>query len=126
MESQLPKFITKVCKKHGETEFVLEGRGYYRCKKCRSEAVTRRRKKVKLKAIEYKGGACERCGYNKCYRALEFHHTYPTKKDFGMAYTGYTRSWEKVKEELDKCLMLCANCHAEEHERLDNLEINAL
>jgi hypothetical protein len=126
MESQLPKFITKVCKKHGETEFVLEGRGYYRCKKCRSEAVTRRRKKVKLKAIEYKGGACERCGYNKCYRALEFHHTDPTKKDFGIAYKGYTRSWEKVKEELDKCLMLCANCHAEEHERLDNLEINAL
>lgn len=107
--------MIKLCKKHGETEFVLEGRGYYRCKKCRSEQVQKRRDKLKILSIEYKGSKCEICGYNKCISALEFHHIDPKEKDFGIAEKGYTRSWNRVKEELDKCILICANCHREIH-----------
>ena len=66
-------------------------------------------------AIEYKGGRCQICGYNRCMEAMEFHHFSSSGKDFGISEKGYTRSWEKVKEELDKCVMLCANCHREVH-----------
>lgn len=71
-------------------------------------------------AVEYKGGACEICGYNKCEIALVFHHLNPTQKDFALSMGGYTRSWEKVKKELDKCTLLCSNCHAETHANLVN------
>lgn len=70
-------------------------------------------------AIKYKGGACQFCGYKKSVYALTFHHVDPTQKDFGIGGDGSTRSWERTKAELDKCVLLCANCHAEEHERLD-------
>jgi len=115
-----PKEITRECKKHGETLFVLEGRGYYRCKKCRVEAVSAKRRNLKVKAIEYKGGKCERCGYSKYVGALEFHHLDPTKKDFSIGH-GSIKSWARTKEELDKCIMLCSNCHKEVHheERLE-------
>lgn len=69
-------------------------------------------------AVEYKGGQCENCGYNRCFEALEFHHKDPSQKDFGISSKGYTRSWNKVKEELDKCIMFCANCHRELHSKL--------
>ena len=66
-------------------------------------------------AVEHKGGRCQVCGYERCIEALEFHHLDPTRKDFGISHKGYTRSWEKVKEEVDKCILLCANCHREFH-----------
>lgn len=75
-------------------------------------------RKTKLKA--YKGGKCIVCGYNKSIRALQFHHLDPTQKDFGIS--GTTKSFEKLKPELDKCVLLCANCHGEVHEGL--LDIN--
>lgn len=78
-------------------------------------AVHKRRRKVREQAIEYKGGQCERCGYNQCLDAFEFHHRDPTQKDFSISNKGYTRSWKKVQEELDKCAILCANCHREVH-----------
>ncbi len=78
-------------------------------------AVQIKRKKIRENAIEYKGGKCEVCGYNTTIEALEFHHSDPTKKDFGISCKGYTRSWEKVRNELDKCHLLCANCHREVH-----------
>ncbi|OGI18574.1 MAG: hypothetical protein A3B68_02280 [Candidatus Melainabacteria bacterium RIFCSPHIGHO2_02_FULL_34_12] len=82
------------------------------------EAVRKRRKKIRLMAIEYKGGKCKLCGYNRCIEALEFHHTDPSKKDFSISSRGHSRSWKRVKEELDKCTMLCANCHREIHTKL--------
>jgi hypothetical protein len=75
-------------------------------------AVSLRRKRVRLMAIGYKGGKCEICGYNKCTEALEFHHNTGVK-NFGISAKGYTRSWQKVKAELDLCQLLCANCHRE-------------
>ncbi len=64
-------------------------------------------------ALEYKGGKCKMCGYNRCPAALELHHINKSEKNFGIGDKGYTRSWEKVKAELDKCILLCANCHRE-------------
>jgi len=107
--------MNKECKKHGLTEFTLRSDGSWRCKKCSTEAVQKRRDKLKQMAVEYKGGKCKLCGYDKTVQALEFHHINSAEKDFGIAKKGYTRSWEKVKKELDKCIMVCANCHAEIH-----------
>ena len=84
-------------------------------KKNNVASVIKRRKKVKQMAIDYKGGCCEVCGYNKYNGALEFHHLDPNEKDFGLGEKGYCTSWVKVKSELDKCVMLCANCHREVH-----------
>ena len=71
------------------------------------------RKRTKELLVEYKGGKCEFCGYNKCIEALEFHHIDETTKEF--AISGSTKSLEKQKKEADKCYMLCANCHRELH-----------
>ena len=78
-------------------------------------AVRKRRKKIRQLAVEYKGGRCEKCGYSRCIDALEFHHRNSSAKDFGVSDKGYTRSWARVKEELDKCILVCANCHREIH-----------
>ena len=94
---------------------MAEKRTYQERRKYLLKAVQRRREKVRLMAVEYKGGRCQVCGYDRCIEALEFHHLDPTQKDFGISHKGYTRSWEKVKEEVDKCILLCANCHREIH-----------
>jgi 5-methylcytosine-specific restriction endonuclease McrA len=67
---------------------------------------------LKLKAIAYLGGVCQKCGYKKLPHALEFHHRDPSKKEFSLGLP-HTRSWEKMKAEIDKCDLLCANCHRE-------------
>ncbi len=77
------------------------------------KAVAKRRKKIKAMAVEYKGGKCIGCGYNRYQGALELHHVNPSEKGFAIGHKGYTRSWAKVKAELDKCVLLCANCHRE-------------
>jgi uncharacterized CHY-type Zn-finger protein len=91
---------------------------------CPSCLVTRSRQKRKRMAVEYKGGSCIVCGYNKCMRALEFHHLDPSKKDFGLSESGTQRSWDIQKIELDKCVLLCCRCHAEVHSNL--LDIGGL
>ena len=84
-------------------------------------AVAKRRKKVKEMAIDYKGGMCMLCGYKKCIQALELHHMDGSKKDFSISDKGYTRSWEKVKREIEKCILICANCHRELHAGIKQL-----
>ena len=84
------------------------------------EAVKKRRKKLKELAVKYKGGKCCICGYNKCLEALEFHHL--GNKDFGFSSRGITRSWNKLKKELDKCILVCANCHRELHAGIIKLQ----
>lgn len=78
-------------------------------------AVAKRRKKIKAMAVEYKGGKCVFCNYNKCKDALHFHHLDPKKKEFHLGLSGLTRSWERVRKEADKCILVCANCHSELH-----------
>lgn len=83
-------------------------------KTCNSCLVNRHRWSRKKKCIEYKGGACSICGYSKCAEALTFHHLNPEEKSFEISGS-HTRKWEVVKTELDKCILLCQNCHHELH-----------
>jgi hypothetical protein len=71
------------------------------------------RRRLKSRAIAYKGGKCILCGYDRCNAALEFHHLDRTIKSFGLSRKGFTRSWDSIKTELDKCILICANCHRE-------------
>lgn len=118
---KMEKEILKVCNKHGETLHVIDStKKRYRCKKCRVDAVDKRRRLLKQRAVDYKGGSCVKCGYNNCISALEFHHTDPTQKDFAISVSGHTRSWQIILNELDKCILVCCRCHREIHHELIN------
>lgn len=82
-----------------------------------AESVKLHARLLKHKLIEYKGGKCEKCGYNKCDGALQFHHLNPNEKEFTISNTnlGNLKTFEDFYKEVDKCILLCANCHAEEH-----------
>lgn len=101
------------CARHGPTEFWLESRGIYRCLRCRSEAVARRRRRLKEILVAEAGGRCNICGYGRYIGALQFHHRDGAAKDFGLADRGLTRSLDAVRAEAAKCVLLCANCHSE-------------
>jgi transposase len=101
------------CKHHGATEFLLEGRGAFRCLQCRRAAVARRRRRVKQILVDEAGGACQLCGYRRFVGALHFHHLEPSAKQFSLAAEGATRSLHAARQEAKKCTLLCANCHAE-------------
>ena len=104
--------ITKRCPRHGPTRFVLESRGYYRCLKCRTDAVSARRRRAKRQLTEAFGGCCAICGYNRYQGALQFHHVDPSTKRFVVS-RNVTRAFEEMRAEAAKCVLLCANCHAE-------------
>jgi transposase len=102
-----------VCVSHGETKFVLDRGGYYRCRLCRSAAVSRRRRRLKEQLVAEAGGACRICGYARHLGALEFHHVVPEEKRFSLSGEGVTRSLARAREEASKCVLLCSNCHVE-------------
>lgn len=91
-----------------------EGNSSY-CKPCTVSQTIERQRIFKEQCIDYKGGNCEICGYNQYNGALEFHHLDPTKKEFTIANFRLTTFNDKVKLELDKCILVCANCHREVH-----------
>ncbi len=95
------------------TEFYKRKNGscYSCCKICQSRK-TNKQRETKLKCINYKGGKCQRCGYNRCIQALDFHHM--GDKKFGIS-TARNKRFEKLKLELDKCILVCAICHRELH-----------
>jgi transposase len=101
------------CDKHGRTEHYLDRHGYYRCKRCRSEGVVRRRRRVKELLVAEAGGRCRLCGYDRYFGALQFHHVDPATKHFGLSIRGLTPSIATIREEARKCVLLCSNCHAE-------------
>jgi transposase len=101
------------CTTHGLTTFRHRSKGGYRCTKCRADAVSRRRRKVKRMLVEEAGGCCAICGYGRSISALEFHHVVPAEKRFALSHRGVTRSIERARQEARKCVLLCANCHAE-------------
>lgn len=107
------KYVERRCRAHGHVRFVLEGRGYYRCTRCRSEQVAVRRRRVKEVLVREAGGACVCCGYDRYIGALEFHHRDPSEKSFGLARGGLTLGIDRMRAEAAKCVLLCANCHAE-------------
>lgn len=79
------------------------------------ECVKEHRHKVKQELVEYKGGKCCICGYNKCLGALDFHHVNPNEKDFAISDSNIYKNMDKLKQEVDKCILVCSNCHREIH-----------
>lgn len=80
-----------------------------------SESVMRNQKRKKQHAVDVFGGECCICGYNKCIEALEFHHLDKNEKEEKPSLVILRWSFEKAKKELDKCILVCANCHREIH-----------
>lgn len=106
------------CKTDKElSEFYLLPNGklnHSYCKKCQNQNVIDRQRLWKKKAINYKGNKCALCSYDRCDAALEFHHKDPSQKDFALS-AGRLRKFESSKAELDKCVLVCSNCHREIH-----------
>ena len=117
--------VVRRCPRHGAAPFALDARGTYRCTRCSSDAVSRRRRRVKAALVREAGGRCVLCGYDRCVGALAFHHLDPALKSFGMAAGGLARSLSKSREEVAKCVLLCANCHAEVEAGLASLPLLA-
>lgn len=86
---------------------------FYRCKACQCSKASERARIHKQKAVDYKGGKCEKCGYDKYIGALDFHHLDPKEKDFQIGRSMTYNFEEVIKPELDKCILVCANCHRE-------------
>lgn len=101
---------SKKCRKEFKKQYLKEKNYCY-------DKVKNWRKKVKEKAVEYKGGKCSICGYNRCLRSMEFHHLDPTKKDFAISKSK-SANFDMIKSELDKCILVCSNCHGEIHDGL--------
>lgn len=89
------------------------------------EIVKNYRQRLKKRATYVLGDKCQCCGYNKCISALEFHHIDPTQKDINFG-SNTNRSWEVTRKELEKCILVCANCHREIHAGLiDNSKLES-
>lgn len=122
MKNDITYRICTLCKKsleENEINFYKRKRGGFnsRCKSCSIKYHVKKVKNLKLKSIEYKGGKCIVCGYNKCARSLDFHHLDPSEKAFAMS-DRHTHNFNKMKIELDKCILICKNCHGELHDGL--------
>lgn len=89
--------------------------GYGPCKACNliNAADSRLRRMTFLRLFKLQAG-CAKCGYNKYPAALDFHHTDPSMKDFSIAQRPYAPMAELMSE-IAKCVVICRNCHAEEH-----------
>jgi hypothetical protein len=102
-------FLQLDCRHHGLTDFWIEGRGSYRCLRCRQEAVARRRRTIKEILVGEAGGSCAICGYDRCIGALHFHHRDPFEKSFAISVARVARSLARAR----KCVLLCSNSHVE-------------
>lgn len=101
------------CPRHGHTAFFARPEGGYRCARCNAAAVSERRRQVKRLLLEEAGGKCRICGFAGHPAALQFHHLDREAKEFHIAQRGHSRSIERVRAEAAKCVLLCANCHAQ-------------
>jgi predicted transcriptional regulator len=107
------------CEKHCLTSDFYQRRGKPNsgvyCKKCTTEKTVDRMQNLKRQMVQYKGGECVRCGYKKYFGALEFHHLNPSEKDFNPSSLKRYKFDDRIKNELDKCILVCSNCHREIH-----------
>lgn len=90
------------------------------CYDCMPDGIQLTRGMFLAKIKEVHGGKCIRCGYDKCIKALEFHHIDPTKKDFTIS-NDHFKLLDAV-EESKKCILICSNCHKELHDDLWSLD----
>jgi hypothetical protein len=103
------------CKLCGKAFNDYQGKLRTRCGPCNTKI---RRYRAKAAALEYLGGACVDCGWRGNQAALQFHHLEPQHKDFTIGNVA-NKSWDVIKIELEKCALLCANCHAIRHSTKD-------
>lgn len=90
-----------------------------------SYKIKRWRKRTKLRVIEAMGGKCVCCGYDRCAGALSLHHLDPSQKEFRFgSVRAVAKSWEKLVQELRKCILVCSNCHAEIHDGVKEIPKN--
>ncbi len=97
-------------------EFYKKGADRYQpyCKSCFNQYCQDRWRRRKVEAIKAKGGRCSKCGYDKNYAALEFHHRDDEDKEMDWSKARLA-SEKRMLAELDKCDLVCRNCHAELH-----------
>ena len=91
---------------------------YLKHRNNRKQAIRQKQKdRIKwLQDIKLKTG-CQKCGYNKCATALQYHHIKSsTKKGNITRWASQARSIKSIMEEMAKCICVCANCHAEIHQ----------
>lgn len=108
------------CKKHGLTTFAFHNDkthdGRWRCRLCQKVYSRDNLVRTKQILVEIAGGCCQSCGYDTCLAALEFHHKNPAEKEFqisGIKGGPRTYSLGKLIKEVQKCILVCANCHRE-------------
>lgn len=108
-----------ICEKCGKAfnpkRFAKQRKYCYECLPEENYNGATMRKVLKKWALQEKGKKCCVCGYNKCIEALEFHHLNPNEKDFNLSDRNIKLDWNKVKQEIDKCILVCSNCHREIH-----------
>jgi len=92
----------------------------FECKQCAKERWVSPKYSFKKAQLNYSlktywvtimGGKCQRCGYNEFNSGLEFHHVNPNKKIAHPYKAINTNNKQKAASELDKCCLLCSNCH---------------
>jgi hypothetical protein len=118
--------ICPICNKELPIErFYKRGRNINRphsyCIECTRLTSKDRLRHIKQTALDIKGGKCQLCGYNQCPAALEFHHRDPNQKDFSISSPRY-HNLEFMKAELEKCILVCSNCHREIHAGIHQIE----
>jgi|688.fasta_scaffold182242_1 hypothetical protein len=109
----MKEYVCKDCGIEGASHFYAKGYRY-QCKKCWNKRTYKvARDKLDQLIIE-RGGKCERCKYDKSFAALQWHHIDPSIKEFGISGKRGAPI-EQLRKEINKCTLLCANCHAEVH-----------
>lgn len=107
-----------LCKHCGETDpekFFNKTNMKSCCLKCHTMTVHQKQRELKVRAVEHMGGKCAHCGYEGVSAVYDFYHLDPATKEFSWG-NKRTSNWENLVAELDKCVLLCANCHRTEHD----------
>lgn len=104
-----------ICKLCGKKFKDYQGKNRTRCGSCNTKI---RRYRTKAAAVQYLGEKCVDCGWTGNQAAFQFHHTNPKEKDFIIGNVA-NKSWNSIKAEMKKCVLLCANCHAIRHSSKD-------
>ena len=104
--------------KHPERYKQIKDAEYQRTKEEKIEYNIQKRLTIKLELFNYKGGKCYQCGLIDDPICFDFHHTDPTQKEFNISQVMCGKSIEELKEEVDKCILLCAFCHRKHHSKM--------
>ncbi len=117
--------MIKSCKIHGLTDHASRRDRQSRCRKCEYTAMSKRRYKIKANLIALHGSKCKRCGYDRCLKALSFHHRDRTQKSFAMCGKSVI-AYKRLVEESMKCDLLCMNCHMEVEDEIFKSKVSSV